>query len=275
MSGTWYGAPRPPPRIGPLGWLRALLRGAVLGVLVFGGLAVLLVLRLVERPLCGQARPVTPWITQGVCRGALGVIGLRYHRRGCPMRMRGAVVANHSSWLDIFVLNAADRVYFVSKAEVAAWPGIGWLARATGTLFIRRDPREAGRQRTVFAERLNAGHRLLFFPEGTSSDGRRVLDFKSTLFGAFFTDDIKNDLYLQPITVFYTAPHGEDARFYGWWGDMAFAPHLLCVLAVARQGAVEVTYHQPVAVSEFSDRKALAAYLKHAVGDPFTVISDD
>ncbi len=62
------------------------------------------------------------------------------------MAVPGALVANHSSWLDIFVLNAAEPVYFVSKAEVAGWPGIGWLARATGTLFIRRDPREAAVQ---------------------------------------------------------------------------------------------------------------------------------
>ncbi|WP_367998774.1 lysophospholipid acyltransferase family protein, partial [Photobacterium sanguinicancri] len=54
------------------------------------------------------------------------------------MKQHGAVVANHSSWLDIFALNARKRIYFVSKAEVAKWPGIGWLARATGTVFINR-----------------------------------------------------------------------------------------------------------------------------------------
>jgi lyso-ornithine lipid O-acyltransferase len=97
------------------------------------------------------------------------------------MQHKGALVANHASWLDIFTLNACDRIYFVSKSEVAGWPGIGWLARATGTVFINRQGREAQMQKLLFEARLRAGHRLLFFPEGTSTDGQRVLDFKSTL----------------------------------------------------------------------------------------------
>jgi lyso-ornithine lipid O-acyltransferase len=143
------------------------------------------------------------------------------------MRERGAVVANHSSWMDIFALNARKRVYFVSKAEVARWPGIGWLARATGTVFINRDPKEARAQQTVFEARLKAGHKLLFFPEGTSTDGQRILPFKSTLFGAFFAPDLRDILWVQPVTVIYTAPPGEDPRFYAWWGDMSFGGHLL------------------------------------------------
>ena len=95
------------------------------------------------------------------------------------------VVANHASWLDIFALNAPQRIYFVSKDEVRDWPGIGWLARATGTVFIARKSREAGVQARLFETRMAAGHRLLFFPEGTSTDGRRVLPFKTTLFAAF------------------------------------------------------------------------------------------
>ena len=74
-----------------------------------------------------------PYITQVVCRGAFVVMGIRRTVKGEPMRHRGAVVANHTSWLDIFTLNAAQRIYFVSKSEVEGWPGIGWLARATGT----------------------------------------------------------------------------------------------------------------------------------------------
>ena len=66
------------------------------------------------------------------------------------MTAPGAIVANHSSWLDIFALNAAQRVYFVAKSEVAGWPGIGWLARATGTVFIARKGTEAKKQQEIF-----------------------------------------------------------------------------------------------------------------------------
>ena len=177
----------------------------------------------------------------------------------------GAIVANHASWLDIFALNATDRVYFVSKSEVAGWPGIGWLARATGTVFIARKGREARAQAALFEARLQAGHRLLFFPEGTSTDGRRVLPFKSTLFAAFLAEGVPPGLRLQPVSVVYHAPPGQDARLYGWWADMDFGPHLMRVLAQARQGQIEVIFHPPVAVADFADRKALAAHCEAAV----------
>lgn len=253
------------PRIGIAGWLRVLWRGALFGALTYGGLALLLLVRLIERPLCGQARPVTPFITQFVCRMTFPIIGLRLSTRGTPMRGRGAVVANHASWLDIFALNAVQRVYFVAKSEVEVWAGIGWLARATGTVFVARKGSEAKVQQQVFEDRLRAGHRLLFFPEGTSTDARRVLPFKSTLFAAFYTHGLDQIMQIQPVTLVYHAPQGRDARFYGWWGDMEFAPHLIMTLAAGRQGEVEVIFHPEVAVDAFADRKALAAYCENVI----------
>jgi 1-acyl-sn-glycerol-3-phosphate acyltransferase len=235
-----------------------LLRGVPLAVLVFGGLLVLLTVRLIERPIFGLHRPVTPFITQFVCRNAFRILGIRFSTTGQLMKERGAVVANHSSWLDIFTLNARKRIYFVSKAEVAKWPGIGWLARATGTVFIERNPKKAREQTELFEARLKAGHKLLFFPEGTSTDGLRVLPFKTTLFAAFFSDHLRDFMYVQPVTVVFHAPDGEPARFYGWWGDMDFGSHLLKTLAARRQGAVEVIYHTPLKVSDFANRKQLA-----------------
>ena len=177
----------------------------------------------------------------------------------------GAVVSNHASWLDIFTLNLSKRVYFVSKSEVANWPGIGLLARITGTVFIARDPRQARAQTQVFEDRLLVGHKLLFFPEGTSTDGLRVLPFKPTLFQAFFSPRLCHVLHVQPASLIYTAPDGQDARFYGWWGDMGFGGHLLKTLAAPRQGSVRVVYHTPVRVDEFPDRKALAAHVEAVV----------
>ena len=267
MSGTWGQnvAPPPVPAITPLGWLRVLVRGLALAVLVFGGLLVLLLVRLVEQPVYGMQRPITPHITQAVCRGALWLLGLGFTVIGRPMAERGAIVANHSSWLDIFALNAAKRIYFVSKSEVARWPGIGWLARATGTVFIARDPSQARQQTRLFQERLLAGHKLLFFPEGTSTDGLQIIPFKTTLFEAFFAPDLRDILSVQPVSVVYHAPPGTDARFYGWWGDMTFGGHLLDTLAARRQGRIEVMYHPPLRVADYPDRKSLARAAEEAV----------
>ena len=263
VADTWQSEDEPAPKpFGFAGWLRVVVRAVPLIILVFGGLAFLLVVRLIERPLYGLRRPLTPDITQCVCRLSLVLLGIRYTRTGTPMQQAGAVVANHSSWLDIFALNAAKRVYFVAKAEVAMWPGIGWLARATGTVFIRRDRRAAADQIRVFQDRLSAGHQLLFFPEGTSTDGLQVLPFKPTLFGAFFDEALKDGLKMQAVTVNYEAPASEDPRFYGWWGDMDFAPHLLSTLAARRQGAVHVVYHPPVNVADYAGRKTLAAEME-------------
>lgn len=267
----WRAERMAPVHIGWAGWLRVLLRGGAMGAVIYGGLLLLLALRLIEAPLCGVRRPVTPWITQGVCRLSVAILGLGYRTRGRPMQVPGAVVANHASWLDIFMLNASQRIYFVSKSEVAGWPGIGWLARATGTVFINRKGSEAKVQQRLFEERLRAGHRLLFFPEGTSTDTLRILPFKSTLFAAFFSHGLEHVLHIQPVTLRYVAPEGEDPRFYGWWGDMDFGSHLLTLLAAPRHGRVEVTFHPPVPADGFHGRKGLAARCEAQVRSAFPV----
>lgn len=261
----WRDADLPLPRITPAGWLRVALRGAALLALTYGGLVLLLLLRLIERPLFGAARPLTPFITQGVCRLWFPILGLRRFTKGRPMRVPGALVANHGSWLDIFALNAAERVYFVAKSEVEGWAGIGWLARATGTVFIARKESAAKLQQHLFETRLRAGHRLLFFPEGTSTDAIRVLPFKSSLFAAFYTHGLDTAMHIQPVTVIYHAPPGADRRFYGWFGTMEFAPHLLAMLAAPRHGRVEVIFHPEVVVDGFANRKALALYCEKVV----------
>jgi 1-acyl-sn-glycerol-3-phosphate acyltransferase len=260
MSVTWSdNTPPPVPRaLGPRDWLRVLRRAAPILLLLSVCFPLLLILRLPERALFGLNRPVTPWITQFVCIWSCRFLGLSRQVIGQPMQQRGAFVANHSSWLDIFVLNASKRLYFVSKSEVAGWPGIGWLARGTGTVFIRRDRAEAAAQTRLFEDRLRAGHKLLFFPEGTSTDGRRVLAFKTTLFAAFFSDRLRDFLWVQPVSLRYHAPEGCDARFYGWWGDMDFGVSLLQTLAAPRHGRVQVIYHAPLKVDDFPDRKSLA-----------------
>lgn len=276
MSQAWQG--QPPPAPPALGWpdrLRALRRGAEIVALLIVGFPILMILRVPERLICGLDRPVTPYITQAVCRLSCRILKLGVEMRGTPMTGPGAYVSNHVSWLDIFVLNGCKRLYFVAKSEVAAWPGIGWLARGTGTIFIARDPRQAQAQTRVFEDRLRAGHRLLFFPEGTSTDGRRVLSFKPTLFQAFLSERLRDTVQVQPVSLVYHAPAGAAEGFYGWWGDMALWPAIVSVLATQRQGRVEVVYHTPLRVSDFLDRKGLAHSAETAVRKGFAIAAED
>ena len=175
------------------------------------------------------------------------------------------MVANHSSWLDIFVLNAAQKVYFVSKAEVREWPFIGMIAKHVGTVFIRRLRSDAINQKNIFLERIFLGDKLLFFPEGTSTDGRRVLPFKSSLFAAFFEKGALESTWIQPVTVNYVAPKSKRRNWYGWWAEMGFFAAFIMVLSEWKQGSVELIFHDPLSVAEFSDRKELALAAEAAV----------
>ena len=267
MTTTWISEDGEPAdkKIPFFGWLLLFTRGGAIIFIIAIGLFLKFSVRLFEKPLFKNRRPVTPFITVLVSRVSLWLLSIPVKRFGSPLQKAGALVANHSSWLDIFALNSGQRLYFVSKSEVAKWPGIGLLAKVTGTLFIRREAKEAIVQKKLFEQRMKMGHRLLFFPEGTSTDGMRVLPFKSALFQAFFDLDLNSECFIQPVTVTYFAPINEDPRFYGWWGDMSFTVHLLKTIASRRQGSIEIRYHDPFLVSNFAGRKELAVAVEKTI----------
>lgn len=199
-------------------------------------------------------------------RCCVALLGIRCEVRGHPIHS-GALVANHSSWSDIVVLRAIHWVYFVSKSDVASWPGVGFLARAAGTVFIERKRLEAKRQEEVLRQRIAADQLLCFFPEGTSTDGLRVLPFKSSLFSAFFAEDIDPKLRIQPVSIRYLTAEGSGLpeSFFGWWGSMPFGGHVRTVMQRSFGSRVVVTFHEPVHPAAFTDRKALADHCQAVV----------
>jgi 1-acyl-sn-glycerol-3-phosphate acyltransferase len=248
-----------------LQWLRVVLRACAILLSIFA-----LILPMYALRRLGFRRQ-SQQLVRLACRGCLWAAGLKLSVEGEPMHRAGAIVSNHVSWLDIFVLNAVHRVFFVAKSEVRNWPIIGLVARAVGTVFVRRSALDAASQVDTILERINQGDRLLFFPEGTSTDGQRVLPFKSTLFAAFFDDDLKDALWVQPVTLNYRAPEGRDPRFYAWWGDTGFAEHLVAILAHTETGAVKAVFHPPMKVSDFPDRKVLAKRTEELVRSGLSV----
>lgn len=198
-----------------------------------------------------------------VCR----ILGIRVDIHGRPP-VEGPllIVSNHVSWLDIVVLSAVAPVSFVAKKEVATWPFFGSLARLQRTVFVDRERRHAtGNSRNDMQSRLRAGDILVLFPEGTSSDGRRVLPFKSSFFGAADIDGV----LVQPVSVAYRGQHNLPMNrrvmpSYAWYGDMDLAPHLLEALST---GPVEVAVicHPPLSLSGELTRKALARHAEEQV----------
>jgi 1-acyl-sn-glycerol-3-phosphate acyltransferase len=213
---------------------------------------------------------LSQFIVSLACRANLAIIGLRIGVTGKPMPNAGGIVSNHVSWMDVFVLNAVTCAYFVAKSEVSGWALVGFIARSVGTVFIERRRTAAATQKSVFEDRIALGQRLLFFPEGTSTDGTHVLPFRSSLFAAFFEAP---DAYIQPVSIRYTGPK-DDPTFYAWFGDMGFAPHFMAVLATRRQGRVDVIFHDPIKVNDTVDRKALSSQAERAVREGFEALAD-
>jgi 1-acyl-sn-glycerol-3-phosphate acyltransferase len=116
-------------------------------------------------------------------RRLLRVLGVRAQLAPAPRLPGGALlVCNHISWLDIYLIYAAQRVHFVSKAEVRNWPVAGWLAKKTGTLFIERGRRaDTARINVEMRELMQDGAWVAVFPEGTTSDGRELRRFMPSL----------------------------------------------------------------------------------------------
>jgi 1-acyl-sn-glycerol-3-phosphate acyltransferase len=221
--------------------------------------------RLAGRPVSRLgARVVQAWAAL-----ALPTLGLRFVAHGRPMRLPGAFVANHASWIDIIALQRAAAPFLVSKAEVRGWPVIGLIGRSIGTMFVDRRPAEAKRQEAELLARLARGDHMALFPEGTSTDGQRVLPFKSSLFGVFFAPELAGRVQVQPVSIVYRPRRDLPAAFYAWWGEMDFAAHARDVLARSTGGVVELTFHPPLGVGGFDGRKALAQAADGAVRAAF------
>jgi 1-acyl-sn-glycerol-3-phosphate acyltransferase len=194
---------------------------------------------------------------------------------GAPVRNHPVlIVSNHASWLDIIVIASIAPVAYVAKREVRGWPLVGAAARAEGAVFIDRDRRQnAGEASADIAARLTEGRPVLLFAEGTSSDGNRVLPFRSALLGAAnaalarLTPEQR--LFVQPLSICYTRQHGMPmGRLHrplaAWYGDLDFMPHLKDLI---RHGAIDVvlTWGEPLPYTDDSDRKAVAKLLEQSI----------
>src|SRR5450830_1597683 len=200
---------------------------------------------------------------------------LRIHIRvvGEPVHDRAVLfVSNHVSWVDILVIGSIAPVAFVAKREVADWPLVGIPARLQRTVFVDRTRRHQTSQAIdEIVKRLIGGTSVVLFAEGTSSDGNRVLPFRSALVGAVkeASSRAESGILIQPMSICYTdlngIPMGRQHRpTVAWYGDLDFMPH---IKAFIERGAIDavVSYGDPVAADGTADRKAMTKSLEGAV----------
>ncbi|MEO1205188.1 MAG: 1-acyl-sn-glycerol-3-phosphate acyltransferase [Pseudomonadota bacterium] len=235
------------------------------------------------------ARRFPHWYHKRVC----SLLGVRISQTGTLAGDRPVLlVANHISWLDIPIISAVAPVSFIAKKEVGGWPGVSALANLQRTVFVDREKRlEVGNTAREVKARLKSGDNLVLFAEGTSTDGNRVLPFRTSLFAAVKPSrsndkadgeranggDANNsggpEPVVQTLTIVYTALHGvplgrQDRAKVGWYGDMDMVPHAWQLL---KAGPLDVAIHigEPIGLETFADRKQLARHTETEVRDLF------
>lgn len=173
-------------------------------------------------------------IQQRWARQLLGILGLHLERDFPALPERALIVCNHISWLDIFVIGALMPCGFVCKDEVKSWPLIGWLVSNTGNVFIQRGSHSAAsRTLHIIGEHLQRDERVVFFPEGTTTDGTKLLPFTTALFEAANV----GDSLLVPMSLRYLEADGSRSAAPAYDGDITF---MECMFAVASTPRIKV-----------------------------------
>ncbi len=225
--------------------------GRALGITGHFLVGVVITALLVSLRRLGVDKPALPPIVQWWHRRACRLLGLELRVAGALLEGPALLVANHVSWLDIPVLGALQPMAFLSKSEVRAWPLLGWMAEFVGTLFIARGSHQSALIRDLIQRRLDAGEKVVFFPEGTTTDGSDVRRFHPRLFAAVQQTGAR----VQPVSLRYLPAPGRKpvAPFIG---DDDLPSHLLRVL---REPAivVEIAFLRPLRPGD-QDRKTLA-----------------
>src|ERR1700722_3530220 len=200
-------------------------------------------------------------------RGLAFLLGLRLTVVGrLPAHRPVLFVANHSSWLDIIALGSVLPGCFIAKGAIDHWPLINWLARLGRTVFVSRHRSTVGTEQAQLAARLAAGDNIILFPEGTTSDGVRVLRFSTSFLALAEMAPLP---YVQPVTIVYDRLEGFPVRRHerpniSWYGDMDLASHY-ARLGRRRHLHATIILDDEIAPGTYADRKALATALEAQV----------
>jgi 1-acyl-sn-glycerol-3-phosphate acyltransferase len=244
-------------------WIGSPLRGAFRLLSYLALTLVLVPIYLLAMAL--RINPIVRWMPVAYHRIVCIILGIRVRVHGQRSTVTPTLyVCNHVSYLDIEVLGGLIPGSFVAKAEVATWPFFSTLAKAQRTIFIERRTGKTSTSRDQMMNRLNTGDNLMLFPEGTSSDGTRVLPFRSALFGVAQLRRDGKPIIVQSVAIAYTRldgiPLGRYWRpLFAWFGDLDLVPHLWQMVCLGETEAV-VTFFPPVDIDRLGDRKKLADY---------------
>ncbi|CAN5733380.1 hypothetical protein BH10ACI4_BH10ACI4_10340 [soil metagenome] len=223
---------------------------------------------MIRRPRVGADGAI--WI-HGWCRRIVRSLGIESSFEG-PLPSSGAVVCNHLSYLDIVVMSSIAPFVMVAKSEVRGWPLLGWLTARAGTVYVDRGggPATYPAVNRAMAEAYRSGLPVLFFPEGTTTDGAYedggVMPFRRGLFHSVLNERVP----LRAAALRYSLEEGNAgasiAQNVCWWGDMFLGPHLFRFLGL-RGVRADVQFGEEVL--ERADRFALSVSARAMVSDMY------
>ena len=195
----------------------------------------------------------------------LEILAIRVRVEGKPpphARHGAMIAANHVSWADIFAIASVRHTRFIAKSEIRDWPLAGWLAERSGTIFIRRARRhDTARINALVHDALAEGECVGLFPEGTTTEGDRLLKFHSSL----FEPAVANRARVYPVAVRYEGPDGSPLRAAAYVGDLSFAQSLGLVMRT-RETVARIRFALPIEADGMS-RQEVAAEAHRRVSD--------
>lgn len=242
----------------------ATLKALFIALWILACMGVAAVFRLTHSPRCRQ------WTVRACYLGIGRIMGLKIVVSGALSPKRPLLlVSNHSSYLDVVTLASLGPVSFTPKAEIAGWPLIGACCRLSDCVFIDRRASKTEDNRRALHRALADGALVSLFPEGTTSDGKRVLPFRSSYFALSEERFDGERLHVQPALVTYTHIRGlpvgpTDMPRLAWYGDMELVSHLRALLSLGPITA-RVTFLPPVTMDRFATRKEMARYCEEQI----------
>ncbi|MFP4314051.1 MAG: lysophospholipid acyltransferase family protein [Alphaproteobacteria bacterium] len=210
-------------------------------------------------------------------KGVCAIFRLQVRIEGTPQTSGQIIyVSNHLSYLDIPVIGTVLKASFVAKKDVASWPVFGFLSKLQQTAFIDRNRNAARKEAGALDSMIEAQKSLILFPEGTSTDGKSVLPFKSSLF-SLALKDAEKPLSIQPFTIEMIEINKQNPEtqnivdLYAWHRDMTTElPAHLWRFAKSKGAVIGLHFHPLIAADAYSDRKKLALLCHEAVSSLYT-----
>lgn len=237
--------------VSAIGWIRLIIRA----VLILAAIIVMVPLHYIYR-IFVYGSPFPMWFLRFAAR----VCGAKVERVGVPLRRDVFFIANHISWIDILALAGASGTAFVSKAELADSPLVGWLAKINRTVFVKRENRAGvAEQINQLREALSDNWSVTVFPEGTTTDGQSLLPFKTSMMRVL--EPPPPGVLVQPVLLDY----GEIAEWLGWIGNESGVNNGKRVMS--RKGTFPLRLHflEPFSPADYAGRKAIAAQARKQI----------